>query len=340
MSHVNAAPLCGSYRHPKQQKCHLAMDPPAMDKPTKAPANAPGESPTTARTSPGGLTHGGIVAVALVAALVMSLVVVFVYKKIPRRVANDMNAEHRSNRASQQNCVSQQNSAKASLQNESSTRQSEAAKRTSQANGTLEGPNPWGFDINLRRADSDIRSDLDADSVLGNSSNMSSYAQTLEDGTIKTGWGAESVLGMESNMSDAYSLEDGISDARSGDISDTHTAVPSIVARLSSMGSESNDDNDSLDIDDSFPHTSSSILREIMAPPGKLGIVLDTADTRPVVHQVIAGSPLEGIVWPGDIIISIDGIKTKQMSSDDMTKHLSENQFKERKLTVLSDGNA
>jgi C-terminal processing protease CtpA/Prc len=177
--------------------------------------------------------------------------------------------------------------------------------------------------------------------VLGMESNMSSYAHTLEDGTFKTGWGAESMLGMESIMSNC--MEDGISETMSADLSDTHTAVvPSVIAtRMSSMGSESNDDNDDLDIDNSFPPTAaSSVLREIMAPPGKLGLVLDTSDEQPIVHLVTAGSPLEGMIRPGDVIVSIDGIKTIQMSSDDMTQHLTENQFRERKLTVLSGSRA
>jgi cytoskeletal protein RodZ len=343
---VNATPLRGSYRHlQRQQKRRLAMDQSSMDKPAKAPAKAPDKSPTTTPTTPGGLTHGGMVGVVLVVVLVVSLVAVFIYKKIPRRVANGMPAEHRSNKASRQNGESQQNGANASRQNESSARQSEAAQRASQANRASAGPSPWGFHNNLRRADIDAQSDrqsgLDAESVLGMESNMSSYAHTLEDGTFKTGWGAESMLGMESIMSNC--MEDGISETMSADLSDTHTAVvPSVIAtRMSSMGSESNDDNDDLDIDNSFPPTAaSSVLQEIMAPPGKLGLVLDTSDEQPIVHLVTAGSPLEGMIRPGDVIVSIDGIKTIQMSSDDMTQHLTENQFRERKLTVLSGSRA
>jgi S1-C subfamily serine protease len=155
---------------------------------------------------------------------------------------------------------------------------------------------------------------------------------------LQSGWGAESMLGMESNMSYAYSLEDGINHTMSVDSSDH--PVPSIIAPLSSTGSEQNDENDDLDIDKDFSPTPSTILREITAPPGKLGLVLNTTDRGPVVQEVASGSPLEGMVWPGDIIISIDDIKTKNMSADQVTQYMTDNLFKKRRLTVLSDGRA
>jgi S1-C subfamily serine protease len=155
---------------------------------------------------------------------------------------------------------------------------------------------------------------------------------------LQSGWGAESILGMESNMSYAYSLEDGINHTVSADFPDH--PVPSVIGRMPSMESERNDENDDLDIDKDFLPTASSILREITAPPGKLGLVLNTSDRGPVVQEVASGSPLEGMVWPGDVIISIDDIKTKKMSADQVTQYMTENLFKKRRLTVLSDGRA
>jgi C-terminal processing protease CtpA/Prc len=116
--------------------------------------------------------------------------------------------------------------------------------------------------------------------------------------------------------------------------------VPSVIARTSTFESDRNDENDLFDIDKPFEPNSQTILREITAPPGKLGLVLTTSERGPVVQQVTAGSPLEGMVWPGDVIVSIDGIKTKNMSADQMTQYMTTNLFKQRKLTVLSDGRA
>jgi hypothetical protein len=273
----------------------------------------------------GGLSVGIIVGIALAGALVVSLVAIFVYKKM-RVPNNDRRAE--SNRASRQS------SQKQSRQNASSARQSEAtSKRLLEASGASARPaknslveqvsppvkeigGPSG--VVLRRVDSDVQSDL------------------------QSGWGAEeSMLGMESNMSYAYSLEDGINATMSADYSDINIPVPSVIARTSTFGSDRNDENDFLDpSDNNFEPNAQNILREITAPPGKLGLVLTTSDRGPVVQQVAAGSPLEGMVWPGDVIVSIDGIKTKKMSADQMTQYMTTNLFKKRTLTVLSDGQA
>jgi len=59
-----------------------------------------------------------------------------------------------------------------------------------------------------------------------------------------------------------------------------------------------------------------------------------------VVQSVAAGSPLEGMVWPGDVIISIDGKKTRKMSAASVTEYMSNNLFKKRTLMMMSDPDA
>jgi hypothetical protein len=181
----------------------------------------------------------------------------------------------------------------------------------------------------IKRVDSDLNSDLQ--------------------------WGAESLIGVESNMSYAYSLEDGINQSPSAEQSlssdvlrnsendvEAPAPVPTEIPNVSSNPSEdeANDDDDDLDIDKSWTPNSSSIIREITAPAGKLGVVLNTSEKGPVVQSVAAGSPLEGMVWPGDVVISIDGHKARKMSAAAVNEYMSKNLFKQRKLTMMSDPDA
>jgi hypothetical protein len=52
--------------------------------------------------------------------------------------------------------------------------------------------------------------------------------------------------------------------------------------------------------------------RLVTAPPGNLGLCLEGQ----VVHEVNSGSPLEGKLKPGDLIITIDDVGTKALSSE------------------------
>lgn len=77
--------------------------------------------------------------------------------------------------------------------------------------------------------------------------------------------------------------------------------------------------------------------RLVMAPPGKLGIVIDTTLEGPVVHKVNPGSALEDKVYPGDIIVAIDDVDTRAMSASAITALMVKTANQERRLTVLSE---
>jgi hypothetical protein len=81
---------------------------------------------------------------------------------------------------------------------------------------------------------------------------------------------------------------------------------------------------------------SPGFVRECEAPPGKLGVVIDTTKNGPVVHQVKAGSPLENIIYSGDRIIAIDGIDTRGMTASNVTKIMAKRCDEPRKITVFS----
>jgi C-terminal processing protease CtpA/Prc len=73
------------------------------------------------------------------------------------------------------------------------------------------------------------------------------------------------------------------------------------------------------------------------APPGKLGIVIDTTFEGPVVHSINPKSPLEGTLFPGDIIVAIDDEDTRAMSAAAITAIMVRTANLRRKLTVLRE---
>jgi C-terminal processing protease CtpA/Prc len=79
------------------------------------------------------------------------------------------------------------------------------------------------------------------------------------------------------------------------------------------------------------------ITREVIAPPGKLGIVIDTTIQGPVVHKVNKNSPLQGILFPGDIITAIDATDTRSMTASAITALMVQTANQQRRLTVVTD---
>jgi hypothetical protein len=79
------------------------------------------------------------------------------------------------------------------------------------------------------------------------------------------------------------------------------------------------------------------ITREVIAPPGKLGIVIDTTIQGPVVHKVNKNSPLQGILFPGDIVTAIDATDTRSMTASAITALMVQTANQQRRLTVVTD---
>jgi len=89
---------------------------------------------------------------------------------------------------------------------------------------------------------------------------------------------------------------------------------------------------------DSFEEKSRSTpppTRVIMAPSGKLGIIIDTTIDGPVVHHVNKTSALKGKIFPGDIIVAIDNVDTRAMSASAITGLMVKTAKQKRRLTVL-----
>jgi hypothetical protein len=75
-------------------------------------------------------------------------------------------------------------------------------------------------------------------------------------------------------------------------------------------------------------------LREIYAPPGKLGVVIDCSMSRPIVEQIDEDSPLKDTLAVGDCIDSVDGVDTARMNEEAFAALLGVNSHEVRKLVV------
>ena len=80
-----------------------------------------------------------------------------------------------------------------------------------------------------------------------------------------------------------------------------------------------------------------SEIQVAYAPPGKVGVAIDTIDGHPVVHKVKKGSPLDGLLQPMDAILAIDDVDTTCMSSADVTQLMVKRMNYRRKIVFVRD---
>eukprot|EP00985_Skeletonema_marinoi_P008290 scaffold3716_cov129-Skeletonema_marinoi.AAC.1 len=78
------------------------------------------------------------------------------------------------------------------------------------------------------------------------------------------------------------------------------------------------------------------VRREVFAPAGKLGLIVDTSDDGPIVHSINGDSPLVGQVFAGDYIVAVDGEDTSDWSAQNVTKLVARKSGSARKLTLMS----
>ena len=110
---------------------------------------------------------------------------------------------------------------------------------------------------------------------------------------------------------------------------DNNHSSRSEVDRTSDPSSESSVDTRNINLNQSI------ICRDCYAPPGKLKIVIHSTKDGPAVHTVKKGSSLEGHIFPGDLIISVDNVDTRTYSAEQVMKMMTAKTRFERKITVL-----
>lgn len=70
------------------------------------------------------------------------------------------------------------------------------------------------------------------------------------------------------------------------------------------------------------------------APPGTLGITVDTSKGHPEIYDVDVNSPLAKHVVRGDLIIEIDGVHVRDMSRAALTALMSAKHMQQRNFVV------
>jgi len=68
---------------------------------------------------------------------------------------------------------------------------------------------------------------------------------------------------------------------------------------------------------------------------GKLGVIIDTTSSGPIVHEVKPGSALEGVLFSGDRIIAVDDIDTRSKTAAEVTNIMASKVNVARKISVL-----
>lgn len=76
-------------------------------------------------------------------------------------------------------------------------------------------------------------------------------------------------------------------------------------------------------------------LFDVYAPPGPLGIIIDTTPEGPMIHSLKPTSQLLGLVSPGDLIVGLDGVDTRNMTAATFTRLMAKRSQGERKITLL-----
>ena len=80
-------------------------------------------------------------------------------------------------------------------------------------------------------------------------------------------------------------------------------------------------------------------LYDCYAPPGPLGVVLESTPVGPMVHSLKPASRLAGVLSPGDLVVGVDDIDTRGMTATGLARLLVMlSQQTQRKISLLSAG--
>eukprot|EP00934_Nitzschia_sp_Nitz4_P006548 Nitzschia sp. Nitz4//scaffold52_size167869//89685//91526//NITZ4_002281-RA/size167869-processed-gene-0.98-mRNA-1//1//CDS//3329554050//6538//frame0 len=83
-------------------------------------------------------------------------------------------------------------------------------------------------------------------------------------------------------------------------------------------------------------HPAGALAYDVFAPPGPIGIVVDTVEQGCIVHSLKKTSPMQGLINPGDLIVALDDFDVRKMNAANLTKLMAKkSQQRERKFTLL-----
>eukprot|EP00586_Coscinodiscus_wailesii_P009339 CAMPEP_0172522062 /NCGR_PEP_ID=MMETSP1066-20121228/292919_1 /TAXON_ID=671091 /ORGANISM="Coscinodiscus wailesii, Strain CCMP2513" /LENGTH=690 /DNA_ID=CAMNT_0013305031 /DNA_START=28 /DNA_END=2100 /DNA_ORIENTATION=+ len=144
----------------------------------------------------------------------------------------------------------------------------------------------------------------------------------------------------ESVISDNYAFSlAGAANAGCGSVASTSTDINTVsqMSRNSSNGNVTNSINYPAD-DTSFERQFQSREEyiEVVVPPGKLGVVIDTPnDGAPVVHAVKVDSVLATKVMQGDQLVSVDGEDSRGMTALEVSEILAKKSRNRERVLVF-----
>mmetsp|Transcript_4100 Transcript_4100/g.6509 ORF Transcript_4100/g.6509 Transcript_4100/m.6509 type:complete len:208 (-) Transcript_4100:60-683(-) len=84
---------------------------------------------------------------------------------------------------------------------------------------------------------------------------------------------------------------------------------------------------------------SARVRREVLAPAGKLGIMVANAKVPgrgPTVRIIRPGSPMEGRIRANDVIVGVNDVDTRSFTAVEMTKLMKDTAGEGRRIYVLS----
>jgi hypothetical protein len=83
------------------------------------------------------------------------------------------------------------------------------------------------------------------------------------------------------------------------------------------------------------PISTNIICRDVVAPAGKLQIVIHSTKDGPAIHSVKPGSVLENKIFAGDLILAVNDHDTRNCTAEAVMEIMSKNSSSQRKLTVI-----
>jgi PDZ domain len=78
------------------------------------------------------------------------------------------------------------------------------------------------------------------------------------------------------------------------------------------------------------------VQRTLKAPPGRLGLTLAVTSDGPKVRSIRKGSPVEGLLFVGDIVVAINDTDTRTLSIPSIYNLLQQSNDLQRSITVLT----
>ena len=83
------------------------------------------------------------------------------------------------------------------------------------------------------------------------------------------------------------------------------------------------------------PISHNIVCRDVIAPPGRLNVMIHSTKDGPAIHSVKGGSVLEGKLFKGDLVVAVDDIDTRTLNAVDVMEMMADKSDSERKITVI-----